>query len=288
MEVNCEGCAGCCIDWRPLGAPDDQPGRYQPLDDEYNLVPLTSDEVRAFCRSGAGGALVPRLFAPPEEWSDDRAVRVDGHRLAAIDGRPIFAVGLRSVPKPVGPFGTDRRWLSTCVFLDPETLQCRIHDDDRYPRACAAYPGHNLQLGAATECDRVERVHGGDRLADADPPAELPPRPFGPQALGATVFAHPEPDTLTGRVDRLVCGEPTDEDRATFVGCAAGSAPGSVAVDDERRATARRQVIAADGWIEAARDDWLAAADLGATADDPPAADRIETDRGAPPTPGWE
>lgn len=334
--MNCEGCAGCCVDWRPLGgAPDhERRGRYRPLDDEYNLVPLTSDEIRRFCRTGLGDALTPRPFLAPDDppnesesggpESDEtdadeadadessdvsadesgRVVEIDGHRLAAFDGRPVYAVGLRSVPKPVAPFDGERVWLDSCVFLDPDTLQCRIHDDDRYPAACRAYPGHNLTLGTDTECERVERAHGGTRLVDDIPPEETPRRPFGPAAIGATVFAHPEPSELAGRIDRVARGETTDADRAAFVAPAAGHAPGSFAVDDERRATAHEQVVAADSWVSRAIDDWTAAVgeqsvdrgddqraasadERGMPAQNAPDPARVEDDRGAPSTPGW-
>ncbi|MFB6176362.1 MAG: YkgJ family cysteine cluster protein, partial [Halobaculum sp.] len=98
------------------------------------------------------------------------------------------------------PFGGERVWLDACVFLDPDTLQCRIHEQDRYPRACGTYPGHNLALDAETECERVEQAHGesGERLLDDEVPEDLPPLPFGPQALGGTVFCYPHPDELSG------------------------------------------------------------------------------------------
>lgn len=68
MDVNCEGCAGCCIDWRALAPPDVDPEherrrRFRPLDDVYNLTPLASDEVRAFLGEEWGDALTPRVFA---------------------------------------------------------------------------------------------------------------------------------------------------------------------------------------------------------------------------------
>ena len=65
MNVDCEGCAGCCLDWRPLTDADidhEQRGNRRPLDGTANLVPLTRDEVRAFIDAGHGDALIPRLF----------------------------------------------------------------------------------------------------------------------------------------------------------------------------------------------------------------------------------
>lgn len=66
MEVNCEECAGCCIDWRTLtDAEIDQErrGRFDPLDDVGNLAPIPRDEIRAFVDEGYGDVLQPRLFA---------------------------------------------------------------------------------------------------------------------------------------------------------------------------------------------------------------------------------
>jgi hypothetical protein len=292
MRVNCEGCAGCCVDWRPVapGSPDhERRGPRRPLDDAYNLVPLTRDEVRGFLDDGLGDALVPRL------WHDDAgtatgSVTVDGVDLAALAGRPAFFVGLSTPPKPVAPFGLDRTWLRTCTFLDPETLQCRIHGDERYPAECADYPGHNLALGVETECERVEATHGdpGERLVDAEPPAGQRGLLLGPHAVGAKVFAYPDPDELTGVIHRLRRGEETPADRARFVAVAAASAPGTLAVDDARREAAREAALAADSWAGRAIDEWTAAAaGPGEPAGEAPTGDEVEVDRGAPRTPGW-
>ncbi|WP_426963971.1 YkgJ family cysteine cluster protein [Haloparvum alkalitolerans] len=308
METNCEGCAGCCVDWRALAdrPVPDRTGRRNPLDDTYDLVPLTRDEVAAFVDDGLGDALVPRLFAPAE---GDDSVTVDGHDLAAIDGRPVFIVGLRKPPKAVGPFDAAPRWLPTCVFLDPDTLQCRIHGSERYPQTCATYPGHNLRLERETECERVEDAFGGDRLTDGAVPEDLPPPQFGPTALGSTVFAHPDPDALEGTVARLAAagrragvgsvpgGDPetppaTAADRGTFVGAAVGSRPMSLSVNRDRMAEARAAVESADSWVGRALDEWTeraaAAGGVGVPADDPGTLAReVEDRRGAPGTPGW-
>ena len=327
MEVNCEGCAGCCLDWRPLvdargslddgGSPDgdsdppdgdsdssdddsdfsdgdsaptagdgrahdDRHSRYRPLDDTYNLAPLSSDEVRAFLAAGEAGALTPRLYRADE----GPTVTVGGVELAAVGGRPAFLVGLRKVPKPVAPFDADPAWLPTCVFLDPETLQCRIHGGDRYPDTCASYPGDNLALDTETECERVERAGGGDRLRDGDPPEDAGPR-LGPSAVGARVFAHPEPDRITGAVERIVAGDPTLADRTEFLAVAAASSPGTVAVSDDRYEQARERALDADSWIAGAIDDWTArAGDAGDPAPDPDTCRGVEERRGAPDTPG--
>ena len=292
MELDCEGCAGCCVDWRPLdpdAAGSDRTGSRPPLDDAYDLVPLTRDEVARFVDGGLGDALVPRLFEPAER---DDSVRIDGIDLAALDGRPVFVVGLRKPPKPVAPIGTDApRWLDACVFLDPTTLQCRIHDTDRYPRTCSSYPGHNLELGVETECERVAAAGGGDRLLDGAPPADLPAPAFGPQALGATVFAYPEPDALDGVVARLRDGKGTPDDRARFAGAAVGSRPGSLSVARERMADARERVREADSWVGAAIREWTdRAGDDGERVGlDVDARDRLvrEVEDDAPGTPGW-
>ena len=294
MELDCEGCAGCCVDWRPLdpaAAGSDRTGPRPPLDDAYGLVPLTRDEVARFVDDGLGDALTPRLFEPAER---DDSVRIDGVDLAAVDDRPVFVVGLRKLPKPVAPIGTDEpRWLDACAFLDPTTLQCRIHDADRYPRTCSTYPGHNLDLGAETECERVEAAGGGDRLLDDDPPEDLPAPAFGPQALGATVFAYPDPDALDGVVARLRDGEATADDRARFAGAAVGSRPGSLSVTRERMAEARERAREADSWVGRAVEAWTerAGGDGERVALDRDARDRLvretEDDAGAPGTPGW-
>lgn len=283
MDVDCEGCAGCCIDWRDV-APEDvaldheRRGGLVPLDDTYNLVPLSSDEVRAFLEAGHGDTMTPRLFA-----SDGHSVAVDGYELAAVRGRPAFFVGLRKTPKPVDPFGTDPSWLPSCVFLDPSTLQCRIHGADRYPDACATYPGDNLALEVETECERAEVAFGGERLLDDDP-GDADPL-LGVGALGATVFAHPDPDRLAGLIDRIADGRPTTEDRAEFVAVAAASRPGTLQVDEARSERARERVLQADSWVGAAIAEWSRRADEDDA--DPLLGEAVEERFGAPVTPGW-
>jgi hypothetical protein len=289
MRVDCEGCAGCCIDWRPVSSAasdHERRGPRAPLDDAYNLVPLTRDEVAAFVDRGLGDAMVPRMW----EADDEReGVEIDGVSVAAVDGRPAFFVGLRKPPKPVAPFGLDPVWLRTCAFLDPETLQCRIHGDDEYPTECAEYPGHNLALGRETECERVESAFGGDRLLDDAPPDGLRGLLLGPQALGAKVFAHPEPGRLAGAVDRMRRGDLTPADRAEFVAVAAGSAPGSLDVSDARVERTRAAVAETVSWVGESVDEWTAAAGpLGGDARGAPSGEAVEVDRGAPETPGWD
>lgn len=285
MRVDCEGCAGCCIDWRPLSdRPRDHErrGPHQPIDDVYNMVPLSRDEVGAFVDGGYGDVLAPRL------WESEEGVELGGRRLAAIDDQPTFFIGLRKPPKPVGPFDTDPRWLSTCVFLDPTTLQCRIHDDDLYPTECAEYPGHNLTLGVETECRRVETEFGNGRLLDDEPPEEIDGLHLGPQAVGAKVFVHPEPETLAGSIDRIAERTLTREDRAEFVATAAASAPGTLERNEGRYEEAKTQVLEADSWAGRAIEDWLDLANAGGTpAPAPGKAIELEEDRGAPGTPGW-
>ncbi|WP_224333268.1 YkgJ family cysteine cluster protein [Haloprofundus halobius] len=288
MKVNCEGCAGCCIDWRPIapGTLDhERRGRRDPLDDTYNLVPLTRDEVKAFLNEGLGDVMTPRLFRADEETT---SARVDGYDLAALDGRPVFYVGLRKPPKPVGPFGTEPTWLDACTFLDPETLRCRIHDSALYPATCGDYPGQNLTLDQETECERVERAYGGDRLLDADPPEKLRGLALGPQALGAKLFVYPDVDELTGVVERLAAGETTVADRALFVGVAAGSRPGTTAVDAEKAERARGRAQEADSWAGTVIDAWIdRAGRRGSDAGDATERSAFEERRGAPPTSEW-
>jgi len=290
MEVNCEGCAGCCIDWRPLAdAPVDREhrGARPALDDTYNLVPLTREDVRAFVDAGYGDALTPRLWTPAA--GDDR-VTVDGHELAAIGDRPVFFVGLRKPPKPVAPFDGDTRWLPSCAFLDPETLQCRIHGTDLYPTECDDYPGHNLGLDAETECERVEDAFGGERLVDDESPADAGVL-LGPQALGEKVFCYPDADELAGAIERLRAGELTQAERARFVGVAAASAPGTAAIAPEKRETYEERAVAADSWVGRAAAEWAERREADAACGDdadPTLAAAVEEARGAPPTPGWD
>lgn len=288
MEVDCEGCAGCCIDWRAI-APEDadldheRRGRFRPIDDAYNVVVLTRGDVRALLDAGLADAMTPRLF---HAESDAASVTVDGVDLAAVDGRPVFYVGLRKPPKPVGPFGTEPRWLPTCAFLDPETLQCRVHGDDEYPSDCADYPGHNLALGAETECERVERAFGGERLLD-DEPGDLGGLLLGPQAVGEKVFAYPEPDALDGVVRRVADGRLRDADRARFVAAAAASAPGTTEVSRDRFESALERALAAESWVGEAAAEWAERADAGEPPE-PSLGERVEEARGAPGTPGWD
>lgn len=295
MDLRCEGCAGCCVDWRPLApeaAGSDRTGRRPPLDDRYDLVPLTRDEVAAFLDDGLGDVMTPRLFEPAER---DDSVRIDGSDLAAVGDRPVFVVGLRKPPKPVAPIGTEEhRWLDSCVFLDPTTLQCRIHDTDRYPQTCSTYPGHNLELDAETECERVEAADGGERLLDDEPPEDLPAPAFGPHAVGTTVFAYPTPDDLDGAIERIRDGNATADDRARFVGAAVGSRPGSLSVDTDRMAEARTRAREADSWAGRAIREWEERAEVDG---DPVTLDgrnrerlvrELEDNAGAPGTPGWE
>jgi len=283
MEVDCEGCAGCCIDWRPLAdAPGDheRSGDRQPLDETYNLTPIRRGEIRAFLDAGLGDALTPRL------WLDEGGVEVDGRELAGVGGNPVFFVGLRKIPKPVAPFDANPRRLPACVFLDPETLQCRIHGGELYPQQCASYPGHNLTLERETECERVEGEFGGDRLLDAEPPDEAEGLLLGPQALGDKLFVHPDPDRLDGVVNRIARGEPTASDRAEFVGVAAASSPGTTGVDERRYEAARERTLDADSWVGETTEERRERRD--AVTPNPSLASAVEEDRGSPSTPGWD
>ncbi len=291
MEVNCAGCAGCCIDWRSLSAhPSDHErrGPREPLDGAYNLVPLTREDARAFVDGGLADAMTPRLWlAEPE----DPAVEVDGARLAAIDGKPAFFLGLRTPSKPVAPFGTDPHWLPTCTFLDPTTLQCRIHGTETYPEECAEYPGHNLELAVETECERVEHAFGGDRLLDRSVPEGLSGLLLGPGAIGSKVFVHPHPERLDGVVTRSEEGTLTDEDRASFVAAALASAPGTTEHNETVFDSAYERAVDCRSWVSESAAEWAERSEgVGslATESDVALAERIEECRGAPETAGWD
>lgn len=283
MTVNCEGCAGCCLDWRPLASVEEHErrGPQQPLDDVYNLVPLTRDDVRAFLDVGYGDAMIPRL------WTADAgpSVELDGYEVAAIGGRPAFFVGLRKPRKPVAPFGVDPTWLHACAFLDPETLQCRIHESDLYPDECASYPDHNLALDVESECERVEARFGGERLLDDEPSGSTDGLLLGPQAVGQKVFAYPFPEDLDGVIARAADRALTREDRARFVAAAAASSPGTTAVEESRFEAAVEAVLDADSWVGRAADEWAALAEIDEPV--PSLGERVEESRGAPETPGW-
>jgi Fe-S-cluster containining protein len=327
MEVNCEDCAGCCMDWQslleneepiaardpdggdgrdagrrrsrdPFGGRDDErePSR-ESLDGDRNFVPLTRDEVRAFLEAGLGDALTPRFW---DARTESEGVEVDGRTVAAVAGRPAFFVGLRKPPKPVAPFGREEpTWLPTCVFLDPTTLQCRIHGGERYPDECGAYPEHNLALEHETECERVESAFGGDRLCEADhddPDGLL----LGLRAIGAKLFCHPRPDDLEGVIDRAAAGALTRQDRAEAIAVAAASSPGTLAISEGHYEQAKTRVLEEDGsdpaegesWVGPAIRDWYQRYRESREGDEmvpaPTVATAVETDRGAPETPGWD
>lgn len=286
MRVDCEGCAGCCLDWRPLTDEDvdyERTGAYQPLDDTYNLTPLMRSEIRQFLEDGLAAAMTPRFFR------EDGGVTIDGHDLAAIDGKPVFFVGIRKLPKPVAPFDESPRWLPSCVFLDPRTLQCRIHDDDRYPEQCATYPGHNLALEQETMCERVEESFGGKRLLEDEPPEELDGLLLGRQALGEKLFVHPAPDRLSGLVERVAAGDLRPVDRAECLAVAAASSPGATTIEQECYEQYREQPLGGELWVDGMLRDWEdRASALGHPALDPGIATAVEDDRGAPGTPGWD
>ncbi|WP_339105210.1 YkgJ family cysteine cluster protein [Haloterrigena salinisoli] len=331
MEVHCEGCAGCCMDWRPLldDADDEETARGRrrtpfdegdgrpPLDDDANFVALTRDEVRGFLEAGMAPALTPRFWRARDEGE---GVEIDGHSVAAVAGRPVFFVGLRKPPKPVAPFDREEpAWLPTCVFLDPTTLQCRIHDSERFPDECGAYPAHNLALEQETECERVEAAFGGERLLEAAVDEDLDGLLLGSQALGTKLFAHPRPEALEGIVERTAAGTLTVTDRAECLAVAAASSPGTLATSDyhyewgreralEAAADARRDSSdgrdASDGRIDGTRDSdrergesWVGPAirewhrrrtAANGAVPAPDVAIDVEDDRGALETPGWD
>ena len=133
----------------------------------------------------------------------------------------------------------------------------------------------------------MERHVGGDRLLDDDPPEEQSALLFGPQAVGEKVFAYPDPGNLEDDfLDRLVAGDLTPADRARFVAVAAASAPGTTAVEPNKRERAYETAVNADSWVGAAAEEWRERA----TRDDPDPelGEPVEEARGAPPTPGWD
>ena len=210
-------------------------------------------------------------------------MQIDGYDVISIDGYPLFMIGLRQVKKPVSPFGTEPHWLPSCVFLDPTTLQCRIHDTEIYPTACEAYPGQHLALGVEPMCERVENHWDEQRLLDHEAEATMPP-PFGIQALGATAFLHPHPDRLTGRIERFVAGELTPDDRAEFTAVALNQSPG-MPLAKEPTTEQLTSLMDTRSWITDAITDWEQLADTAPP--EAPLSESIETDRVAPETPGW-
>jgi hypothetical protein len=319
MEVNCRGCAGCCLDWRSLCADetiesegrrvgrtaaaesaDDadrtSPARV-PLGGSYNFVALSRDEVRTFVDQGAAAALTVRFWAVEDERE---GIEIGGRQIAAVAGRPVFFVGRRKPPKPVAPFDREEpAWLPTCVFLDPTTLQCRIHDDECFPDECAGYPGQPLAHGVDTECERVEARFGGDRLLD-DEHDDVDAGLFGPQALGGKLFCHPRPAALEGLLGRVATNDLEPADRADCLAIAAASSPGTVAISDYHYERAYEDALEAlegnrgdeGAWIGPAIDAWRRqfAEHGGEDGPDPNPnlARAVEERRGAPETPGWD
>ncbi|RQG94000.1 YkgJ family cysteine cluster protein [Natrarchaeobius chitinivorans] len=326
MEVNCEGCAGCCLDWRPLletetRGDDGSRGRTHgengshgrthdeaevdrnPVDDDPTFVSLTRGTVRTVLEQGAVPALTPRFW----HARDDReSVEIDGRRIAAVAGRPVFFLGLRKPPKPVAPFGREEpSWLPTCVFLDPSTLQCRVYDGEFFPEDCGVYPEQTLALGVETECERVEKTFGGERLVSTEVDDEPDGLLLGTGAIGEKLFCHPRPAALEGTIERLAAGELTAEDRAETAAVAAASSPGTVEISEAHYERARDRALEAatdesgggsgvatdeDGaWIGPAIREWhrrrVAA---GETVPSPSTAADVEDARGAPETPGWD
>ncbi|QFU82003.1 YkgJ family cysteine cluster protein [Natronorubrum aibiense] len=302
MEVNCEGCAGCCLDWRPLleaegdGTDhqrrrpfDDSNATRAPLDDDPIFVPLTRDEIRAFLEAGLAAALTPRFWHARET---SEGVEIDGRSIAAVAGRPVFFVGLQKPPKPVAPVGREEpTWLPTCVFLDPTTLQCRVHGGEHFPEECGAYPKHTLALEQETECERVESAGGGERLLDAAVDDDLDGLLLGSQALGAKLFAHPQPDVLEGVIDRAANGALTATDRAECLAVAAASSPGTLATSDYHYEQALDRALKQEtdaSWVGPAIREWQRRRDAAEGVPSPAVAERVEDERGAPETPGWD
>lgn len=290
MEVDCEGCAGCCIDWRPLAEGDigrshiaslSPSTRYTPLDDIGNFVALARDEIRSLIDAGLSDGLIPRLWTVK-----DGGVSIGSYRLAAIDSHPVFFIGLRKTPKPIAPFGTSKpQWLDACVFLDPSTLQCRIHGTELYPSECDAYPSYNVLLGAETECERVERHTGSRRLLDTDVEDVDAPL-LGPQAIGQKLFVHPWPEELEESLDAVAAGDLSEDDRAEFIGIAAASSPGTTSVSIGHYERAKADVAGKGSWISKAIEERAdRRATIGSTTEDTDAG--LEERHGAPRTPGW-
>ena len=280
MEVDCAGCAACCIDWRPLDRQAHTPiGDTTALDERMNLVPLSSDDIRALVREGYGDVFRPRLWRPSD---DQPSVCIDEVELVAIAGKPVFSVGLRQLRKPVAPFGQPSQSLRTCVFLDPSSLQCRIHESPAYPSACATYPGHHLLLAVESECERVEKRWETPKIIDDSVPPDIALPQLGVQALGSTVFLHPDPDRLSGVIERLSSETLSDDDRREFVAVAMSQSPGMPHVDDARYHNARKKLKHTTSWVSA-----TAIEREGATEETSSSVTSLELSHGAPKTPGW-
>lgn len=280
MEVDCEGCAGCCLDWRSLvedPSTHERDGNRTPIDDMYNFVPLTRDEVQAFYEHDLTDALVPRL------WYDDDGLDIDKYSIATINNHPVFYLGPAKPSKPVAPFNSPSTWLPTCVFLDPETLQCRIHNSELYPAECAEYPGHNLDLGVETECERVEASFGGSRLLDDSVPEDMSELLLGPQAIGQKIFMHPDAERLTDILPRVEAGEVTHDDTVEFVAAALAGSPGMTSVDIDRYNNLKEEIQQSKSWAGKAIESWEA---LQRT-HDPNTTLAKTVESNAPPTPGW-
>lgn len=287
MKGHCEECAGCCIDWRslsPIELDHERRDEWEPIDDHYNFVSLTRDDVEEFTRAGLTDALTPRLWY---DRTDCAPVTIDGTPIASIDGKPVFFLGLRKVSQPVNPFGNPRTWLPTCVFLDPTTLQCRIHDLDQYPTNCREYPAHNLYLEIETECERVERAGGGDRLINRSV-SELPPGlVLGLQAIGYKVFVHPELERYTGVIEHLQTNLLTSVERASFIAAALASSPGSTDHEMDRYRSILETIAATSSWVSDMISYWQQLAGTTGEAVVDPITDIVYENDDVPGTPGW-
>jgi len=284
MEVNCEGCAGCCIDWRALNdakVDHERRGRYVPLDDVGNLAPIRRDGSGPSSTKGSATSSSPDCSparATPPSISTEPRWR------PSTDG-PHSSSACASRPKPVGPFDSDSTWLPTCAFLDPTTLQCRIHGDDLYPETCRRYPRREPRAGRG---DGVRARGSGLRRVPADRRRTARRRRTDLRARGGRDdgVRSPRPRPADGRRRPPAERRVDPEDRAEFVAVAAASSPAMLAVSDPVYEETREQVLDADSWAGRAIDRWTdRAGDAGTDAPAPaPLAKEFEEEAGAPET----
>ncbi len=286
MKLNCKECAGCCIDWRSMASKNidmnhEWRGKYKPIDNTYNLVVLTKDDIVNLLQSGYVDSMTPRLF-----YSSKKSIEINGISIASIDEKPIFFIGIRKVKKPVSPFGKDSRWLPSCIFLDPSNLQCRIHDSEIYPESCFNYPKNNIALDLETECERVEKNFNQRRLKNEEGIKETSNVFFGPEVIGHKIFVYQNKNELSNIINDIKKNNLDKKQRYKFIATAIASSPGSTTINKKKFQEALSKAYESESWINDTINDWKQRKQNEKP--NPKKSGIVETKRGAPKTPGWD
>jgi len=214
-----------------------RPHRSSPtLDDAYDLVPLTRDEIAGFVDDGLGDVLVPRLFEPAE---GDSAVRIDGVDIAAAGDRPVFAIGLRKPPN------RSRRSAPTSIAgSTPASSSTRPRSSAGFTATSATRePARRIQLTTSNWTPRpsasASRPPAVATASSTTRSPTTPRRPCSAPRGRRDRLCAPRPQRSRRRDRPDPRGAAHPDDRARFVGAAVGSSPGSLSVDRDRMAEAR-------------------------------------------------